>query len=293
MAAGAAALVAVGVAGVLAATFTGSADGIVLTGQGYVCEGPIDVELLKIYNPGGNALTIADGCSGTIGRVEIDTWTDDGIRVIGAANGPVTIGGGYIRCHARAGSVHQDGIQIFGNNVTFTNLDVDCGTANNGGLFLSANSTNAASGIVFRDGTLRPANSTLFAGDSSNGGNEVTGSVICEGRSFTVRGQANLDVFSGNTILPASDSRCALTATVDNMEPRPPADTPPPTTTDPPPPPDPDPVVCDQACVDSYQAQIAALTADVAALEVSVAARDALIASIVALLETWASQAPG
>ena len=106
---------------------------------------PVDFDLVKVtIEPGRRART--DGfhtsnrggeCTGRIGRLEIDTWTADGIKVHQPAH-DLVIEGGYVRCHAREGDVHQDGIQAMGGErVTFKNLEVDCTTASNGAMFIN------------------------------------------------------------------------------------------------------------------------------------------------------------
>lgn len=218
---------------------------VILDGEGWQCSGPVDLDLLRVQRPGGNAVTIQAGCTGRIGRIEIDTWTADGIRVTRAAVGPLEIGGGYIRCHARAGSVHQDGIQAFGSNVAMRDLLIDCQTANNAALYI----TGGASGIVCDGCVLQPANSTLNVEAGTGPGNRVVNSTVCEGRARTSPGSQYLDEYRA-VELPASDPACVSGAAAA------PPDTTGTTPTDPPPPP-----VCDQACVDGYEQALAAAAA--------------------------------
>jgi hypothetical protein len=61
-----------------------------------------------------------------IRRVEVDTWTQDGIKVQNAsvnAAHDLEILGGYVRCHAAAAGAHQDGVQVMGGvRLTFRNI---------------------------------------------------------------------------------------------------------------------------------------------------------------------------
>ena len=81
-----------------------------------------------------DAVRLDQNCSGRIGRVEVDTWTADGIKVQnrGTVAHDLVIESGYVKCHDVAGSYHQDGIQAMGGHrLTFRNLAVDClGNAN-------------------------------------------------------------------------------------------------------------------------------------------------------------------
>ena len=73
---------------------------------------------------------LSENCSGRIGRIEVDTWSGDGIKVQNSA--PVAhdlvIESGYVRCHSRTSGYHQDGIQAMGGTrITFRGLAVFCG----------------------------------------------------------------------------------------------------------------------------------------------------------------------
>ena len=45
--------------------------------------GPIDIDLVRVMMPTTvqDAIRLDQDCSGRIGRVEVDTWTADGIKV--------------------------------------------------------------------------------------------------------------------------------------------------------------------------------------------------------------------
>lgn len=106
---------------------------------------PVDFDLVKVtINPGRpekkdaiHLSGLGDECTGRIGRIEVDTWAADGVKVHQEAH-DLVIEGGYVRCHAKEGAVHQDGIQAMGGTrVTFRGLEVDCKTANNSAMFIN------------------------------------------------------------------------------------------------------------------------------------------------------------
>jgi hypothetical protein len=137
-------LAAVGVA--LVPVFGNSADGaaaggrVVLVNETFRCATypqPIDFDLVKVtINEDKRGKTDAfhtsgtgSECTGRIGRLEVDTWNADGVKVHPPAH-DLVIEGGYIRCHTSQGNVHQDGIQAMGGTrVTFRNLEVDCASS--------------------------------------------------------------------------------------------------------------------------------------------------------------------
>lgn len=77
------------------------------------------------------------GCTGTVDRVEIDTWIRDGIKISGAHD--LTIDGGYVRCHAflaQGGS--QEAVGIFdGQDISLNNLELNCPSSNTATMFWS------------------------------------------------------------------------------------------------------------------------------------------------------------
>lgn len=101
-----------------------------------MCDGtPLDLDLLKVYNPPDHA--VRGPCTGVIRRLEIDTWTEDGLKM-GSKTHDLQVLGGYIRCHDRAPVVHQDGIHDMGSsNVLIKNVEVTCFTSNHSALFIN------------------------------------------------------------------------------------------------------------------------------------------------------------
>lgn len=190
----------------------GSSGSVVLVDRAWTCRGPVDLDLVKVtMRSGGDAIYLRQGCTGRIGRIEVDTWTADGLKVNAPAPAAhdLTIGGGYIRCHAQTRG-HQDGIQAMGGrNITFQGLQILCGSNPNAQLFINSVNGGNPTNIVC-DGCLlgRGAASTLLIGSSSGSG--ARSSTICEGRYFDIRIQgASAPVNAGNTIIPSTDPRCS------------------------------------------------------------------------------------
>ena len=186
---------------------------VVLVDQQWRCTGVVDLDLVKVtMRVAGDAVSIGRGCSGWVGRIEVDTWTDDGVKVQNAspvAQGLV-IGGGYVECHAALPGSHQDGVQAMGGStLTMRNLTVDClGNSNffvaRGGAGASAPTDVVCDGCVFGP---RSA-STVFIGPSLRSG--VRNSVVCQGRYFDLRLLGPSEpVTSGTVVIPRTDPRCA------------------------------------------------------------------------------------
>jgi hypothetical protein len=192
---------------------TGSGGSVILTDKSWRCTGPVNLSLVKVtmQNASDNAIYLGSGCTGTIGRIEVDTWHQDGVKVnIGSHD--IVIGGGYINCHARDLDVHQDGVQAqAGQRVTFRNVTIDCPKSNNAAFFVSAVGATPED-IVCEFCTLKPANSTLNLKTSLRSG--ARDSIVCRGNTAGIRIQsgASAPVNERNLELPASDSRCASTA---------------------------------------------------------------------------------
>jgi hypothetical protein len=188
---------------------------IVVHEQPWVCRGPVDADLVKVTMRTNvqDAIRLDRDCSGRIGRIEVDTWTADGVKVQnhGTVAHDLVIGSGYIKCHDVYPGYHQDGIQAMGGyRLTFKNLAVDClGNAN---LFLSRGGAKASTptDVICEHCTLGPNSAqTLFWAASVRSGARDTR--ICTGRYRAVRMAplANDPIDTRNTILPRGDSACA------------------------------------------------------------------------------------
>lgn len=190
-----------------------SGSSVVRVDQPWTCNGRVDLDLVKVTmrTAVSDAIFLRTNCTGRIGRIEVNTWTRDGLKV--NAPSPVAhdlvIGGGYIRCYGSSGG-HQDGIQAMGGQrVTFRGLEINC-NSNPNAQFFAAGANGGRPTDVVCDGCRLGggAGQTLFIADSTRSG--ARNSVVCEGRFDAVRigSGAVGPVNSGNTIIPASDSRC-------------------------------------------------------------------------------------
>jgi hypothetical protein len=190
-----------------------SAASIVRVNQPWTCRGRVDLDLVKVTmrTNVSDAIYLRENCSGRIGRIEVQTWTRDGLKV--NAKAPVAhdlvIGGGYIRCYGQVGG-HQDGIQAMGGRrITFRNLEVNCNTRVNAQFFVAGIHGAVPTDVVCVSCLLGSgAAQTLFIANSVRSGARST--TICEGRYRAVRFERNpvSPVVSGNTIVPASNPRC-------------------------------------------------------------------------------------
>lgn len=190
-----------------------------LKGEGFNCQGPVDLDLVRVKV--GRALSAVDAmslgpyCSGRIKRIEIDTWSGDGIKVqnAGAAAHDLVIESGFVRCHAKTPGYHQDGIQVMGGRrLTFRKLSVFCGGEGvNAALFIARGGADdrLPADIVFENGVLGPGSAqTAFVADSLRSG--VRNTIICEGRFRGVRIQEGaLDpIERGNRLVGADHRAC-------------------------------------------------------------------------------------
>jgi hypothetical protein len=190
---------------------------VVLTDSAWTCSGPVNLDLVKvtIRTASTDAIFLRTNCSGRIGRIEVETWTGDGLKV--NAPDPVAhdlvIEGGYIRCYGQTLG-HQDGIQAMGGQrITFRNLEINCNSNPNAQLFLAASNGGHPTDIVCDGCTLGGgAGQSLFITTSTRSG--ARNSTICEGRFQAIRidPPATSPVNQGNRVIPSSDPRCRAPA---------------------------------------------------------------------------------
>ena len=188
-----------------------SGNSVVLANETWVCRGPVNLDLVRVtMQSGGDAVHLRENCSGRIGRLEVSTWTADGVKVNAPA--PAThdlvIEGGFVRCLGSSGG-HQDGIQAMGGlRVTFRNLEINCSSNPNAQLFIASSNGGNPTDIVCEYCLLGGgAAQTLFVANSVRSG--ARNSVICQGRFSEIRIEnAIAPINSGNVIVPSSDARC-------------------------------------------------------------------------------------
>jgi hypothetical protein len=188
---------------------------IVLSNRAFICSGSVNLDLVKVTmrTVVDDAVRLDRNCSGRIRRLEVDTWTADGIKVQnrGTVAHDLVIESGYVKCWAVAGDYHQDGIHVMGGyRLTFRNLAVDC--LRNANLFLSRGGSGASTptDVVCERCILGPNSaSTLFWATSLRSGARDT--TICTGRYLAKRIEsgARNRVDANNTVLPRGHPSCA------------------------------------------------------------------------------------
>jgi hypothetical protein len=128
----------------------------------------------------GNGISLANGCTGTIASITVDTDKSDGVHVQAGAH-DVTVGGGTVTCSGHTPTAHQDGMQATnGTNILFQHVAFKCATANNAQFFVNWISKNEVpTGIVCDGCTLgRTMGKTVFIGVNSHQSG-VKNSTIC------------------------------------------------------------------------------------------------------------------
>jgi hypothetical protein len=187
---------------------------VILDDEPYICRGEVDLELVKVTmrTVVEDAVRLDENCSGRIRRVEVDTWTADGIKVQNRGNvaHDLVIESGYVKCHDVVSGSHQDGIQVMGGSrITFQNLAVDC--LRDANLFIArAGSSSSTPTDVVCVGCILGPNSaqTLFSGRSIRSGARDT--TICTGRYRAIRieRQAEDIVNENNRVLRHDHPSC-------------------------------------------------------------------------------------
>jgi Fibronectin type III domain len=187
---------------------------VVQVDRNWTCSGRVDLDLVKVTmrNADADAITLAAGCTGRIGRVEVETWKQDGIKVQNQPNPAhdLVIEGGYVKGWDLSPGAHQDGIQAMGGaRITFRDLRVDVVGAQN--LFINRAGSGATTptDIVCDGCVLGPNVATpLLVNVAVTSGARNT--LVCTspryGRSTSLTGGS---VNVANSIAPVGDSRCA------------------------------------------------------------------------------------
>lgn len=188
---------------------------VIRNGQSWTCNGPVDINLVKVSNPPGDAIVLASGCTGRIGRIEVDTRSADGVKVQNQRNAAhdLSIGGGYVKCTAIAGGAHQDAVQAMGGSrITFTGVTFDC--LGNSNFFVNrAGSGGGTPTDIVCDGCRFGGKSSTTVRVNVSVRSGARNSAGCVGRNvkqafyFTSRAQQLLN--SGNSTLPRTDPLCA------------------------------------------------------------------------------------
>lgn len=190
---------------------------VVLTERPFRCDHyaqPLDLDLVKVtLGPGfsgqvDDAVNLNHGdCTGHIRRIEVDTWIGDGIK-IGSSAHDLVVDGGYVYCHGRLPSKHQDGVQALGGaRLALRNLHVYCPSSNNASFFLSGGTKDdrVPIDVVCENCQLDGGAQTVFIARSIRSG--IRDSLVRAGRFRAVRvGRATDPVVEGVVELPCSAS---------------------------------------------------------------------------------------
>jgi hypothetical protein len=188
---------------------------VILDNQPWVCRGRVDLDLVRVTMRSNtqDAIALDQDCNGRVGRVEVETWTGDGIKIQnrGTVAHDLVIESGFVKCHDVAPGHHQDGVQAMGGaRITFKGLRVDC--LRNSNFFLARGGSGASTPTeIVCDGCVFGPNSgqTFFVTTSVRSG--ARNSTICHGRFTDVRidGSAQSPVNVGNRLLPRNHPTCA------------------------------------------------------------------------------------
>jgi len=170
---------------------------VILLNEKWVCDEAVDLALVRVVmtTEEDDAISLANGCTGNIDRIEVVTYTEDGVKVQNATAGVATdleIGSGYIYCLDHSDGSHQDGIQAMGGlRITFSDLRIACGDSSstsgdgpNSQLFIAqgGQGANKPDGIVCDGCELGPyAAHTVLQTNSDNSG--VSNSYYCPDRT--------------------------------------------------------------------------------------------------------------
>ena len=188
---------------------------MIRNGSSWECNGPVNLDLVKVSGASGDAIVLAEGCTGRIGRIEVDTWTQDGVKIQNQDNPAhdLVIEGGYVTCHDITPGAHQDAVQAMGGSrVTFRNITFDC--LGNSNFFVNRAGSGATTPTdIVCDGCTFGAKSstTLRVNVSVRSG--ARNSRGCPGRNvreaFYFTDQAESPLNSGNSEIASSDSFCS------------------------------------------------------------------------------------
>jgi hypothetical protein len=187
---------------------------VVLENQPWNCRGHVDLDLVRVTMRSNtqDAVQLDQNCSGRVGRIEVETWTGDGIKIQnrGTVAHDLVVESGYVKCHDVAPGHHQDGVQAMGGSrITFRGLRVDC--LRNSNFFLARGGSGASTPTeIVCDGCVFGPNSgqTFFVTTSVRSG--ARNSTICHGRFTDVRidPSASSPVNVGNRLLPRNHPSC-------------------------------------------------------------------------------------
>jgi len=132
--------------------------GSITVSDRWVCHSPVALDSVTVTNPTGDAVELGQGCTGTIGAINVPHEVHgDPIHVGAAFNlkvSSVTLG-----CQGHDVGKHQDGIQVMGGqNVSFLGGTIACWSANDSQFMVhpGVNNNNPPNNILFANITVSP-----------------------------------------------------------------------------------------------------------------------------------------
>jgi hypothetical protein len=187
-----------------ASSSTQQTGSVSLTNTTWRCGATVSLDSVSVTMTSGEnkpAIVLGKNCTGTIKSVQIFTNGQDGIHVNNDAH-DITVAGGTITCQGHAPLAHQDGIQVMsGSHVTFSNLTINCPTANNADFFVNWSGdlrVSQPSNILCVSCRLYGTQSStaFIAAHSSQSG--LKNSTLCPSRYFTYRKNSSTAVDQSN-----------------------------------------------------------------------------------------------
>lgn len=168
---------------------------------------PLRLTLLKVTirkKRVGDAIALNRGgnCRGYIGRIEVKTWSADGVKA-GPDVHDLVIAGGFIRCFGRARGAHQDAIQVMGGRrIRFRGIVTRCGSSNHSSFFVNrANPRERMPrNVTCSYCNLRGGGTTVHIANARRSG--VKNSVVYAGGHTAFRGERRVDVWRDNRVIP-------------------------------------------------------------------------------------------
>jgi len=200
---------------------------VALADLAWRCNTTVNLDLVKVtlWTRPADAVTFGNGCTGRIGRIEVDTWTFDALKTVNASTNAahdLVVESGYAACHDRLPTNHQDGWQSMGGaRITVGNFVWACGDMLDPfaqGVAQAVVIARAGAGAtiptdtVVEHSVLMPGAAHTFAiGESIRSG--IRDSVVCPDRTgstpFVDLGGAVDPIYEAIEEAPESDPRCS------------------------------------------------------------------------------------
>jgi hypothetical protein len=205
---------------------------VVLANQPWRCATSVALDLVKVtlWTRDTDAIVLAAGCTGRVGRLEATTYTQDAIKTQNAAPNAAhdfSVDSGYAECLARTPGAHQDGWQNMGGaRITIRNFVWDCGDMNDSygsGVAQAVVIGQAGQGvtvptdIVVEHSVIMPGAAHTFALFNPNLRSGIRNSVLCPDRTpsngvFEADATSLQVVNEGNEAAALEDPRCTSLA---------------------------------------------------------------------------------